>query len=82
MYVCSTPLLFVEAFTFLVPTLLTLAKFAHPQPQTTAPPSRLPKMPMVDVPAATTISTEAPRKTRWWLLSQGLKVSESVLGDG
>eukprot|EP00435_Cladocopium_sp_Y103_P027212 s1020_g6.t1 len=49
------------AFTFLVPTLLTLAKFAQPQ-QTTTPPSGhdLPKMPMVDVPAATTIFTAAP----------------------
>ena len=37
---------FSEAFTFLVPTLLTLAKFAQPQPQTTAPLSHLPKMPM------------------------------------
>jgi hypothetical protein len=46
-----------------VPTLLTLAKFAQPQPQTTAPPSHLPKMPMVDVPAATTI-TVAPGGSR------------------
>ena len=54
---------FSEAFTFLVPTLLTLAKFAQPQPQTTAPLSHLPKMPMVDVPAATTI-TVAPGGSR------------------
>ena len=54
---------FSKAFTFLVPTLLTLAKFAQPQ-TTTAPP--LPKMPMVDVPAKVSSTGGAVR-----CLSQG-----------